>query len=102
MSYKKFRCQNEECINANQEEDEDNRLVLHVIEGEDYQYRISDDGHLEHYDSEGTGQDTYLECELCGSKYDFDSDYFELKWQHVLPMHSDDVKKLGLIKRKEK
>lgn len=51
--------------------DEDNRLQLIVKDGVTHRFYINPDGTLEHYDSDGDGQEIYLECPLCGQRYEF-------------------------------
>lgn len=64
--------------------DEDNRLQLIVKDGVTHKFYISKDGSLFHYDSDGNGQEIYLECQLCGQKYDFDNNSLELHEEFTL------------------
>lgn len=54
-------------------EDEDDRLKLVVTDGVRHTFYIKSNGELDHCDSDGEGQDIYLECQLCGQRYDFES-----------------------------
>jgi hypothetical protein len=53
--------------------DEDNRLQLVVKDGVYHKFYINIDGSLEHYDSDGDGQEIYLECPVCGKRYEFEN-----------------------------
>jgi len=71
-----FRCT--EC-------DFDEDLMLIVKDGVTHRFYIKPDGSLEHYDSDGDGQENYLECQGCGQRYDLTTDEpLELREQFVL------------------
>lgn len=48
-------------------------LHLLVTDGHYTSYQFNDDGSLEYVDSDGTGEEMYLECYECSSKYEFDT-----------------------------
>ena len=56
------------------EQDEDFNLELNVTEHHYQKFSINDDGTLEYIDSDAD-QTIYLECPLCGSKFEFEVDY---------------------------
>lgn len=56
------------CTNCN------TNLNLIVEEGQYTSYKIKDDGSLEMIDSDGSGQEVYLQCDICNQKYEFDND----------------------------
>ena len=64
----------EVCLNSGEiQEDEDYTLQLNVTERHYQKFNISEDGTLEYIDSDAD-QDIYLECPVCGTKYEFDVD----------------------------
>ena len=69
------------------EEDEDFNLELNVTEHHYQKFNIKDDGTLEYIDSD-VDKTIYLECPLCGSKFEFDVDYenfsLQLEKRHVM------------------
>jgi hypothetical protein len=48
-------------------------LILVVKEEQITQYEINEDGNLEVWDSDGTGQMIYLQCKECDKKYEFEN-----------------------------
>jgi hypothetical protein len=56
------------------EEDEDNSLMLIVKQTVRDQYKIKDDGSIEFYDNLSVDQEMFLECQVCGAKYEFNND----------------------------
>ena len=56
------------------EQEEDFTLELNVTEHHYQKFSINDDGTLEYIDSDAD-QIIYLECPLCGSKFEFDVDF---------------------------
>ena len=63
----------------------DEYLMLIVTDGVTHRFNINSDGTLEHYDSDGNGQEIYLECQGCGEKYVFsDCLPLVLEEKHVL------------------
>jgi len=66
---------------------EDFTLQLNVTEHHYQKFNISDDGTLEYVDSDAD-QTIYLECPLCGTKYDIDVDYqnfaLQMEERHVI------------------
>ena len=67
------------CTECTCPENEENKLLLVVKEGVCHEFYIKEDGSLEHYNSDGTGQEIYLQCPLCGVKYDFENEYLFLE-----------------------
>ena len=61
---------NFKCTECNYPE-EDNRLQVVVKDGVTHRFYIYPDGSLEHYDTDGDGQEIYLECPVCGHRYNF-------------------------------
>jgi hypothetical protein len=96
----KFSCQNERCKILHEHNEEDIRLVLHIVDGVVHQYYVNDDGSLEHYDSDGTGQETFMECKVCGERYGFDYDIGNVYEQHVLPLNKREISELEVVKSK--
>lgn len=56
------------------EQDEDLTLQLNVTEHHYQKFNLRDDGTLEYVDSDAD-QTIYLECPVCGSKFEFDLDH---------------------------
>jgi len=76
------------CLLRGEDEDvEDFTLQLNVTEHHYQKFNIKDDGTLEYIDSDAD-QTMYLECPLCGTKYDFDVDYqnfaLQMEERHVI------------------
>jgi len=76
------------CLLRGEDEDvEDLILQLNVTEHHYQKFNIKDDGTLEYIDSDAD-QEMYLECPLCGTKYDFDVDYqnfsLQMEERHVI------------------
>jgi hypothetical protein len=94
----KFKCTNEECIELQLKQSEDMRLILNIEDGIRHQYYLNEDGSLEHYDSDGMGQEIYLRCNVCGQKYEFDSDIGHVFEQHILPLNKCEIRDIGIIK----
>lgn len=65
----KMECKH--CSNRKGYEDEDFSLQLNVTEHHYQKFNISDDGTLEYIDSDAD-QEIYLECPLCGTKFEFE------------------------------
>lgn len=63
----------ESCLHSGEYEDEDYTLQLNVTERHYQKFNISEDGTLEYIDAD-VDQDIYLECPVCGTKYEFDID----------------------------
>ena len=78
----------ESCLlRGENEDDEDFTLQLNVTEHHYQKFNISEDGTLEYIDSDAD-QTIYLECPLCGTKYDIDVDYqnfsLQMEERHVI------------------
>lgn len=70
--------------------DEDNRLQLIVKDGVTHKFYITVNGTLEHYDSDGDGQEIFLECPVCGQTYEFEEDNcLVLQESYVLNKYND-------------
>jgi hypothetical protein len=65
-------------------EGEDNELELIVIDGVRHVFHIKEDGQLKIIDSDGLGQEIYLQCPLCGTKFEFKSNDIFLEEVFVL------------------
>lgn len=52
--------------------------MLIVEESHYTKYLINEDGTLDFFDSDGNGQEFSLECQLCGTKYQFDLELTEI------------------------
>jgi len=65
----KFKCT--QCNYPN----EDNSLKLIVEDGIRHTFIINDDGSLELENTDGVGQEIYLQCDLCGHKYEIENNY---------------------------
>lgn len=63
----------EHCSLRKEYEDEDFNLQLNVTEHHYQKFNISDDGTLEYIDSDAD-QEIYLECPVCGTKFEFEID----------------------------
>ncbi len=74
---------NFKCTECNYPE-EDNRLQVVVKDGITHRFYIYPDGSLEHYDTDGDGQEVYLECPVCGQRYDFVSQDITLEEEFTL------------------
>ena len=96
----KFTCQNKECITAHEEEDDDIRLHLIVDDGTRTTYHMNEDGSLELYDADGTGQTIKIECPICGTEYQLDEPYgyYEIQEKHFLPFSKDDLKEMKVLR----
>lgn len=78
----------ESCLLRGEDEnEEDITLQLNVTEHHYQKYNIHIDGTLEYIDSDAD-QEMYLECPLCGTKYDFNVDYekftLQMEERHVI------------------
>jgi len=78
----------ESCLLCGEDEnEEDFTLHLNVTEHHYQKFNIKDDGTLEYIDSDAD-QTIYLECPLCGTKYDLDVNYqnfdLQLEERHVI------------------
>jgi len=76
------------CLLRGEDEDvEDLDLQLNVTEHHYQKFNIKDDGTLEYIDSDAD-QEMYLECPLCGTKYDIGVDYqsfaLQMEERHVI------------------
>ena len=64
---------------------EDNTLQLTLKDSVTHKFYINKNGSLEHCGSSGDGQEFYLECSVCGQKYEFEnSEMFELEESFAL------------------
>jgi len=61
-----------------------NNLELIVKDGVTHKFNIKPDGSLEHIESDGEGQEIYLQCPYCGKRYDFISEDLILEEKFVL------------------
>ena len=78
----------ESCLLRGEDESiEDFNLQLNVTEHHYQKFNIKDDGTLEYIDSDAD-QEMYLECPLCGTKFDLDTDYqnfsLQMEERHVI------------------
>lgn len=64
--------------------DENNTLQLVVEDGIVHTFNIDADGTLEHYNSDGMGQTIYLNCPVCGVKYETEDYNMGLEEEFVL------------------
>jgi len=82
MNELKFQCKN--CVH---DPADDNRLQLIVEEKHNQKFDIKSDGSLEYYDSD-CEQEIFLECPICGAKYEFVTDenkfILQLEERHVM------------------
>lgn len=58
---------------------EDNSLKLIVEDGVIHTFIINDDGSLELENTDGIGQKIYLQCDLCGHKYEIENDSINIE-----------------------
>jgi len=71
------------------EDEKEEYLNLHLIVKENHyqKFILKDDGTLEYEDSDAD-QTMYLECPLCGTKFDLDTDYknfsLQMEERHVI------------------